>query len=218
MPKRSLTFYVFALGVLSVYGCAAIPVIGDGNDSQRTIEIREAQEINIHGKSDIIFTDNPSNSLEIHSDSNIIQRISVRSSGNSITIRPSFWFMLFPSQGIEYRISSAQIEKLTSSGKNQLQLNTSQSLHIHSSGELDIVARGNTELLRLSGSGQLKLEGTQWQAQLLELERSGRTHLELTEVIKLNGRSSGTLTWLPSSITNYDEFQHHGTWNRESDH
>lgn len=217
--KTPIIAALLLIASMALMGFSLIPVFGSGNIQEQRMALGDSQTLTFEGKARVQImaqSQGQGDQLLMRADSNILGKLVVKQSGSKVKIRPSLWFMLFPSQTIEYELWLQNPQQISLNGQfeTQLELEQAPSLRLSLSGNNQVVVTGQSSELSIQASGRSLINALEWQGQDAVLHLSGDQELVFGALDQVTGSSSGRVAlWLPRQ-TDASQLQSSGSLQR----
>jgi hypothetical protein len=151
-------------------------VSGDGNVTTAERQVGSFNSVELSGSLNVHLKQEPSNSVKVEADANLMPFIEVYTEGNTLVIREKRGYNLRPTREIIVYASAAEFRHLSVSGSGNIftdnEISSNELLDMTVSGSGGAMLQLNTSKLnvKVSGSGSVTLKG---QAQDMALSISG---------------------------------------------
>jgi hypothetical protein len=193
--KKILAVMILAsLGV----GCNMIHdgVAGSGNRQKEKRNVANFTSISTNGAYEIEFVVQPSYSLEIEGDDNILPLIATEVSNNVLHIRSKR--SISPRKSISLKISAPNLEAISANGAGRIEISglKNEKFGLDVNGATTIRVSGETKSLEIDANGATNIDTHRLRADRARVESNGVSKVEVHAANELDVTVSG-----PSRVT-----------------
>jgi len=176
---------------------------GNGHITSRQENVGSFNSIDVGGAIDVQIKQDPSQSVKIETDENLMEFVEVFTEGNKLVIRTRHGFNLDPSRDVIVYVSAPDFKNIGVSGaskilgENAISVNDQLGLNASGASKIMLELSGGNVIGDISGASSLNLKG---QVSKFDMQASGASHVKAYDLVAedaifdCSGASSAEIT------------------------
>lgn len=239
MHKLGMIYIVMALALLAPIIAQAQTTKGNKNVVKQERAVTPFIKIVVSGAFDVFLTQQPTTSLTVEADENLMDKITTEVNNQVLTIgsrqikNPTKLNVYISSPTIEFITMSGastlvgentlqgQVLDVTTSGATDLRLNVNvEILSVNASGASAVILSGTAKELVATASGAADIKASKLQVTDATVDASGAANIDVNASGKVVSTTSGAgdidLTGKPAEIENHNERTNVRSWKEDN--